>query len=35
MRARTLARQRIEHRIGSEILYKMTALGIPDTCCAG
>ncbi len=29
MRARTLARQRIEHRIGCEILNKMAALGMP------
>ena len=29
MRARTLARQRVEHRIGCEILNKMTALGMP------
>ena len=35
MRARTLARQRIEHRIGCEILNKMAALGMPDTYCAG
>ena len=35
MRARTLARQCVEHRIGSEILNKMTALGMPDTCCVG
>jgi len=35
MRARTLARQRVEHRIGCEILNKMTALGMPDTYCAG
>ena len=33
MRARTLARQRIEHRIGCEILNKMAALGMPDTYC--
>ena len=31
MRARTLARQRVEHRIGCEILNKMAALGMPDT----
>ena len=30
MRARTLARQRVEHRIGCEILNKMAALGMPD-----
>ncbi len=30
-RTRTLARQRVEHRIGCEILNKMTALGMPDT----
>ena len=35
MRARTLARQRVEHRIGCEMLNKMTALGMPDTYCAG
>ena len=35
MRARTLTRQRVEHRIGCEILNKMTALGMPDTYCAG
>ena len=35
MRARTLARQRVEHRIGCEILNKMAALGMPDTYCAG
>ena len=35
MRARTLARQRAEHRIGCEILNKMAALGMPDTYCAG
>ena len=36
IRARTLARQRVEHRIGCEILNnKMTALGMPDTYCAG
>ena len=35
MRTRTLARQRVEHRIGCEILNKMTALGMPDTYCAG
>ena len=29
MRARTLARQRVEHRIGCEILNKMAALGCP------
>ena len=29
MRARTLARQRVEHRIGCEILNKMAALGMP------
>ena len=29
MRARTLARQRVEHRIGCEILNKMTALRMP------
>ena len=34
-RTRTLARQRVEHRIGCEILNKMTALGMPDTYCAG
>ena len=34
MRARTLARQRVEHRIGCEILNKMAALGMPDTYCA-
>ena len=33
MRARTLAGQRVEHRIGCEILNKMTALGMPDTYC--
>ena len=31
MRTRTLARQRVEHRIGCEILNKMTGLGMPDT----
>ena len=35
MRTRTLARQRVEHRVGCEILNKMTALGMPDTYCAG
>ena len=35
MRARTLARQRVEHRIGCEILNKMAALGMLDTYCAG
>ena len=35
MRARTLARQRVEHRIGCEILNKMAALEMPDTYCAG
>ena len=35
MRARTLARQRVEHRIGCKILNKMAALGMPDTYCAG
>ena len=35
MRTRTLARQRVEHRIGCEILNKMTGLGMPDTYCAG
>ena len=35
IRARTLARQRVEHRIGCEILNKMAALGMPDTYCAG
>ena len=35
MRARTLARQRVEHRIGCEILNKIAALGMPDTYCAG
>ena len=35
MRARTLARQRVEHRIGCEILNRMTALGMPDTYCVG
>ena len=35
MRTRTLARQRVEHRIGCEILNKITALGMPDTYCAG
>ena len=35
MRARTLARQRVEHRIGCEILNKMAVLGMPDTYCAG
>ena len=35
MRARTLARQRVEHRIGFEILNRMTALGMPDTYCVG
>ena len=37
MRARTLARQRVEHRIDGrcEILNKMAALGMPDTYCAG
>ena len=33
MRARTLARQRVEHRIGCEILNKMTAMGMPDSYC--
>ena len=27
--------QRVEHRIGCEILNKMAALGMPDTYCAG
>ncbi len=31
MRARTLARQRVEQRIGCEILNKMTAMGMPDS----
>ena len=31
MRARTLARQRVEHRIGCEILNKMTAMGMRDS----
>ncbi len=35
MRARTLARQRVEHRIARQLLSKMTALGMPDTCCDG
>jgi len=35
MRARTLAGHRVEHRIGCEILNKMTALGTPDTYCVG
>ncbi len=35
MRTRTLARQRVEHRIGCEILNKMTGLGMPDIYCAG
>ena len=35
MRARTLAGQRVEHRIGCEILNRMTALGMPDTYCVG
>ena len=35
MRARTLARLRVEHRIGCEILNKMAGLGMPDTYCAG
>jgi hypothetical protein len=35
MRSRTLAGQRVEHRIGCEILNKMTALGMPDTHCVG
>jgi IS5 family transposase len=35
MRARTLARQRVEHRIGCEILNKMTDLGMPDAYCVG
>ena len=35
MRARTLARQRVEHRIGCEILNKMTDLGMPDANCVG
>lgn len=35
MRTRTLARQRVEHRIGCEILNRMTALGMPDTYCIG
>ena len=35
MRARTLARQRVEHRIGCEILNKMAALGIPIRTAPG
>ena len=35
MRSRTLAGQRVEQRIGCEILNKMTALGMPDTHCVG
>ena len=35
MRARTLVGQRVEHRIGCEILNKMTALGMPDTHSVG
>ena len=35
MRARTLVGQRVEHRIGCEILNRMTALGMPDTYCVG
>jgi hypothetical protein len=35
MRDRTLAGQRVEHRIGCEILNRMTALGMPDTYCVG
>jgi len=35
MRARTLARQRVEQRIGCEILNKMTAMGMPDSYCVG
>ena len=35
MRARTLAAQRVEHRLGCEILNRMTALGMPDTYCVG
>ncbi len=31
MRARTLAGQRVEQRIGCEILNTMTAMGMPDT----
>ena len=31
MRSRTLATQRVEHRIGCEILNKMTAMGMPDS----
>jgi hypothetical protein len=30
MRARTLAGQRVEHRIACEILNRMTAMGMPD-----
>ena len=35
MRARTLARQRVEHRIGCEILNKMAALGMPIRTAPG
>ncbi|MCP4903232.1 MAG: transposase [bacterium] len=35
MRARTSARQRVEHRLACEMLNKMIALGMPDTYCAG
>jgi IS5 family transposase len=33
MRARTLAGQRVEHRLGCEILNRMTAMGMPDSYC--
>ena len=35
MRARTLAGQRVEHRIGCEIVNRIAALGMPDTHCIG
>ncbi len=35
MRARTLAGQRVEQRIGREILSRMTELGMPDAYCVG
>jgi hypothetical protein len=35
MRARNLATQRVEARIGAQILNKMTALGMPDSHMVG
>ena len=35
MRARTLAGQRVEHRIGCEIVNRIAGLGMPDTHCIG